>query len=542
MSSGRRLSLIVAALVVGCSGVGAPPGVVRLGWSGSPDTLHPGRTLLAYSYTILGLIYDSLYGLGPDGQVQPQALRSAAVSADGCTWTLSLRTDLRFHDGVRLTAHDAAFSIDLYRDRADYPLLHGYTRNFDSVDAIDDSTLVLRLTQPLPNLPNQLVYLYILPQHLWRDRVAAADDEGPPPVVGSGPFRVEAFHPKRYLQLSAWRSHPQAPAIDGALFVSYASRDALVLALRSAQLDAILETPFTAVADLRHRAGIHVVAGTPLQPEITNLIINQVDPADCPEEGVCSGHPALRDARVRRALALAVHEQKLIDIVLLGQGTPGWTLIPPALGDWFHTGLQAHTYDPVAARELLDEAGDVDTDGDGVREMPDGGQPLRLRLQWPSDSLYGDRGAQLLGAMFAAVGVAIQPRTVDPDALIALGGPAFDFDLVLWGWTTGPDPSFLLEVMTGDNIDSGGNESGFHDAEFDSLFARQAAALDLTARRDLVWRMQQLVHDTNVYVVPFYPDVVQAYRTERFTGWLEDAPRVALESRQALARLRSVLP
>lgn len=533
-------ALALALLLVGC--VSAPHGdLVRLGWSGGPDSLHPGRTMLAYSYTILGLMYDSMYGLGPDGQVQPQALRGADVADEGRRWTFHLRTDLRFHDGVALTAHDVAFSWELYRQRADYPLLHGYTRNFDSIAVVDDSTLVLQLHEPLPNLPNQLVYLYILPAHLWRDRLDPSTDQGAPPLVGSGPLRIEAFQPKRFVHFVTWPQHPDAPAVPGVLFETYASRDALVLALRSGQLDAILETPYTAVSDLRRRPGIHVVSGVPMQPEVTNLVINQVAPDDCPTDGVCSGHPALRDVNVRRALALAVHKQKLIDIVLLGQGTAGLTLIPPGLGDWFQP-IADRGYDPEAARALLDSAGYVDTDGDGVREMPDGGRPLRLRLQWPGDSPFGDRGAQLLGAMFAAIGVQTRLRAVDPDALVALCSPAFDFDLILWGWTTGPDPSFLLDVMTAGNIPSGGNESGYHSAAYDSLYVRQSTQLDPARRRELVWQMQRQVFDEAVYIVPFYPDVIAAYRTEHFTGWLDDTPRVALESRQALAQLRAALP
>ena len=106
--------------------------------------------------------------------------------------------------------------------------------------------------------------------------------------------------------------------------------------------------------------------------------------------------------------------------------------------------------------------------------------------------------------------------------------PGFDFDLILWGWASDLDPGFLLSVMTTDAIPTGMSETGYSNPEYDALYAEQAATLDSERRRELVWRMQEIVHDDIVYIVPSYAEKVQAYRTDGFAGWVTDGGRLDL--------------
>ncbi len=87
-------------------------------------------------------------------------------------------------------------------------------------------------------------------------------------------------------------------------------------------------------------------------------------------------------------MAHATDKQKLIDVILLGLGAPGLTLIPDGLGVWYNNTLKDYEFDVAKANQILDDAGYMDADGDGVRDMPDGSRPLTFRLNWPSDSHY----------------------------------------------------------------------------------------------------------------------------------------------------------
>jgi peptide/nickel transport system substrate-binding protein len=100
-------------------------------------------------------------------------------------------------------------------------------------------------------------------------------------------------------------------------------------------------------------------SGAPLAPGVTDIIFNQMDPENCPTEegGICSGHPALRDRDVRLAMSHATDKQQLIDVILLGLGEPGLTLIPDGLGPWYNDSLKDFAFDVAKANQILDDAG-----------------------------------------------------------------------------------------------------------------------------------------------------------------------------------------
>jgi peptide/nickel transport system substrate-binding protein len=311
--------------------------------------------------------------------------------------------------------------------------------------------------------------------------------------------------------------------------------------MRTGQVDMITEMPNTAYASLRNAENVAVVSGPPLSPSVTDIIINQTAPENCPpDDGVCSGHPALLDRDVRLALAHATDKQQIIDVVLLGLGAPGLTLIPDSLGVFYNDSLEDYAFDPDMANQILDDAGYLDTDGDGIRDLPDGSQPLTFRLNWPSDSVDAPRMAELLGGMWQQIGISTEQQALDPDALTSVCCPTFDFDIILWGWGSDPDPSFLLSVMLTDEIPTGNSETGYSNPDYDALYLQQAVELDSDARIALVHEMQQIVFDDVVYIIPYYAQTVQAYRTDRFTGWLTDAGKVALEDPSSLLVIEPV--
>lgn len=313
-------------------------------------------------------------------------------------------------------------------------------------------------------------------------------------------------------------------------------------AIKAAQVDMITEMPNTASVGLRNQEGVALVAGAPYTPGVSDIIFNQIDPENCPTDagGICTGHPALRDRNVRLALAHATDKQKLIDVVLLGLGDPGLTLLPIGLGHWYNDSLTDYAFDVALANQTLDDAGYVDVDGDGVREMPDGTNPLIFRMNWPSDSLTAPRMAELLSEMWLLVGVKTELQAMDPDALTAVCCPAFDFDVMLWGWGSDPDPNLLLGVMTTSAIPDGSSETGYSNPEYDALYDEQAIELDAARREEIVWQMQKIVHDDVVYIIPFYEQAVQAYRTDRFTGWITDRGKLALEDVSSLVVIEPV--
>jgi len=520
------------------------PAVLRVGWGGSPDTLNPGTAVLSEAYTLFELLYDTMFDLNLDGTYRLSLAESYDLSDDGLVWTFTLRPGFTFHDGIPLTAADIAFSYKFYQDHEDFPFLPVYTEYFESVEAPDLNTVVITLSEPIPNMESQLVFLYVLPEHVWADYydpVTAVEFENLD-MIGTGPFKMVEYRQGEFVHLEAVKDHPLTPPkIDEVVFQTFDNQDALVQALVTGQVDMITEMPNTAVPTLRNAENIELVIGAPLAPEVRDIIFNQTSEENCPpDDGVCSGHPALRDRNVRLALAYATDKQKIIDVVLLGLGSQGLTLIPDGLGVWYNDTIQDYPFDLAEANRILDEAGYADSDNDGVREMPDGSQPLEFRLYWPNDIDAAPRIAELLAETWNQVGVKLQPQALDPDATTSVCCPTFDFDIIIWGWGSDPDPGFLLSVHLTDEIPTGNSETGYSNPVFDELYGEQATELDPEKRKEIVWEMQSILHNDVAYIIPYYPQETQAYRTDRFTGWVTDMPKVALEDPTSLTVIEPV--
>jgi peptide/nickel transport system substrate-binding protein len=523
------VSIVFALVLSSCGALGtSQPVTMRVGWAGSPDTLNPGAAVLTEAYTIFGLVYDTMYQLQLDGSFKLSLAESVTVSDDGLVYTFKILDGVKFHDGQPLTAEDVVFSYLLYQNTEGYPWMGDYTYYFENIEATANNEVVITLSEAIPNIDAQLVFLYVLPKHIWENEDAVEFENFA--MIGSGPFRMVEYKPNEFVHLAKNADHfGEVPKFDELIFQTFESQDALVQAIKTGQVDMITEMPHTAVATLEEDPNIEVVTGAPLSPAVTDIIFNQVLPENCPtDDGLCTGHPALLDRNVRLALAHATDKQKIIDVVLLGFGTPGTALLPDGLGLWYNTTLKDYEYDVAKANQILDDAGYADTDTDGVRELPDGSRPLTFRINWPSDSIESPRIAELLSEMWGEAGVKLEAQALDPDTLTSVCCPAFDFDVILWGWGSDPDPNLLLSVMTTDEIPTGSSETGYSNPEFDELYYQQASERDLNTRKELVWKMQQIVFDDVVYIIPYYAQSVQAYRKDRFTGWVLDQPKVEL--------------
>lgn len=546
-------SLILSAC--GAAGAGQPT-VVRIGWSQGPDSLNIGVAWLASAYTISELTYSSMYELKLDGTLAPDLATDVKRSDDGLTYTYTVRDGVKFHDGQPLTAKDVAFTYNLVKDHEDFPTLHSYTEHFASVEAPDDKTVVITLDEAIPNIESKLVFLYILPEHIWKDHTGKPAADGtttPEPnqaaafenleMIGSGPFKMLEYKPNEFIRLGANKDYyGDKPKVDEIIFQIFSNSDILVQALKTGQVDMITGVPNTSVESLKSDSKIKVVTAAPLSPDLADIIFNVTQPENCPTDagGLCTGHPALRDRNVRLALAHATDKQKIIDVVLLGLGEPGIALIPRGMGEWFNTDIKDYEFDVAKANQILDDAGYKDANGDGVRDMPDGSKPLTFRMNWPSSDETAPRVADLLSEMWGKVGVKLEMQAVESDALTAKCCPTLDYDIILWGWVADPDPNTLLIIPTTDQIPTGYNETGYSNPKYDELYKAQGSELDHAKRVEMVHEMQAIIHDDVPYIIPYYASAIQAYRVDRFTGWKDSETKVALDDPSSLLYVEPV--
>jgi peptide/nickel transport system substrate-binding protein len=185
---------------------------------------------------------------------------------------------------------------------------------------------------------------------------------------------------------------------------------------------------------------------------------------------------------------------------------------------------------------ILEEAGYV-KGADGVRSK--GEVRLEMRLQYPSDQSNYPRVADLLANWLAEIGIKATPEAVDPDSLVVATNPNADYDLVIWGWGADPDPDFILSVLTGDQyVEGGWSDSGYSNPEYNQLYLDQQQELDRAERQKIVWKMQELVFRDKPYIILYYGNALEAYRTDKFTNFLVSP--LGLDSFQSLLQVEPV--
>jgi peptide/nickel transport system substrate-binding protein len=518
-------------------------GTLTIGIGGAPDSLNPGVGYLTEAFDLYDLVYDQAVDIDLKGQYHPMLVDSYTPSADGKTWTLKVHQGVKWHDGQPLTAEDIAFTYNMIIGFEEFGFIKSYTTHFVKAEVSDPATVKLTLDAPVGNMEYRLSVIYILPKHIWEkfaDQQAALGFENVE-MVGTGPFMMEEYKQGEFTKLKANKEHFQTPPkIDEVIFKTYANPDALVQALKAGEVDLISELPNTTIASLKSESTVKVESGG--ARDLRDIFFNVIAPENCPkDEGKCTGHPALKDVKVRQALAYATDKQQLIDVALLGLGSPGLVLVPNSLGDWYNSSLQDYAYDPEKAKQILEDAGYKDSDGDGIREMPnDPSKPLQFRFHIPSDILTGAREGEMISGMWKEVGVQLDVQILEPDTVTSICCPAFDYDVILWGWSSGPDPD-LLNVMSTQEIPTGTSETGYSNPEYDQLFEEQETTVDQAKRKEIVWKMQEIMLRDVPYIIPYYQQKVQAYRSDRFQGWVnEEGALLYLQDRTSLTMITPI--
>src|SRR5579875_3764135 len=213
--------------------------VLTIGISQDPDSLNPFVGILASSYEIYQLAYDTLTGYSAKNfSPTPGLAKSWSVSSNGLVWTFTIRSGVKWSDGVPLTAHDVAYTFNRVMHGSFEQTNYGnYVENIKSVVAPNDTTVVMTTKQPSPSMLHLLVP--ILPQHIWEHisekSVGTYKNSA---MVGSGPFIMEKRAVGQYVRM---RANPNywggVPHISEVVFRTFNDQDAMVQALRKGEID-----------------------------------------------------------------------------------------------------------------------------------------------------------------------------------------------------------------------------------------------------------------------------------------------------------------
>jgi peptide/nickel transport system substrate-binding protein len=508
--------------------VSAESPAFTVGITDDVDSLNPFTGIVSTSYEMYQLMYPTLTENGADDFAPgPGLAESWEESADKTTWTYTIRPGLTWSDGQPLTARDAAYSFNRIMNGEYEQTNYGsYVANITKAEATDDTTLVLTVGKPSPIMENLAVY--ILPEHIWKDidgkEVRSYENEPTDgqPIVGAGPYILTGREKGQFIQFQANPNHYDGPPTVGALtFRVYKNGDAVAQALRKGEIDFADELQANVFDAIKDEPGITAVNAAYYG---FNEIGMNVGAALADGTPIGDGNPALKDKRVRQAINHAIDRKTLVEKVAK-YGTEGSTIIPPLYAAQHLEPSTLFGYDPVRAGQLLDEAG-YPLGAEGTRAGRDG-EPLTLRLLGRQESQTSKQTVEFVAGWLEELGITIDTTIVTEDTLIELNGEG-RFDLFEWGWVVEPDPDYQLSTFTcaqrsseeDGTIYAGLSDSHFCNEEYDRLYAEQALETDPAARDEIVKAMQQIVYDEAPYAITFYYDLLQAYRSDRFTNFV----------------------
>ena len=530
----RLIATVAAATIVAVPAAAVPqaqaadPVVFTVGMLADVDSINPFTGILAESYEIFQLQYSTLLSTSSADFTPDSGLaESWEASADGLTWTYTLRPDLLWSDGTPLTANDVVYTFErILNGRYEQRNYGNYVRNITSVEATDDRTVVMTTREPSPIMERLAVY--ILPEHVWSSVDAKAvksfanEPEPGQTLVGSGPFLVVERRTGQFIRMVANDNYYKGrPNVDELVFRVYNNPDALGQALVKGEIDIATGLTADVFSTLEGQEGITTYAGS--YSGFNELAFN-MGAALTDGTPIGDGNPHMQDQKVRLAISHAIDRQQMVDRILDGYGTPGSTIIPP-LYSTLHTDPGTQGYDPALANQILDDAG-YPMGPDGVRIGPDG-EPMKYRLFVRSDSDSSVKSGEYFKSYLAAIGIEADIKPVDENALFEIIGRG-EFDMFEWGWVVEPDPDYQLSTFTcgkrsyedGGEIYADLSDSFFCDEEYDALYAQQAVTTDQAARAEIVKQMQQIIYDNVAYVVTYYYDNLEAYRSDRFEGFV----------------------
>lgn len=448
--------------------------------NGEPDSLDPHKTVRQDAWAVMRQVNASLVTQDPEGNYVPYLAESWEMSEDGLTWTFHMKPGITFHDGTPLTAQDVAWTYTRAKDPANPGAAGASLAAVESIEATDDSTVVMRLPQPFFPLLTSLsdaAYFGILSQEAVE---AAGDDYGRAPV-GAGPYKFKEWVTGEKVILERNPDFNWGP--------DYAHQGPHYFDQIEYRI-----IPETATQVVSMEAGEVHVAGVRSsdQPivEQTGLytLYDVFQPGTGPFLQFNNTRPPLDDVRVRQALSMAIDRDVLAKVATGGQSVPQYGPLSPAtIGFWPGVEYVGFRYNLEKAKSLMQQAG-YTPNASGMLEKD--GQPLKFTLKTIAGEETWLRICEIIQEQFKALGVEIQLEQMEAGALVGdeISGN-YEMGMMQVGWA---DADILYQLFHSSMIGAL-NLSQVQDPDLDEMLTRTRTTLDPNAR-------QQWVDDVQRYI------------------------------------------
>ncbi len=521
---GLSIALVVMLSLVMGAAQAQDEKVLVIGWDQEPGQLYP-LVNMVQSVNMEEFYARDVWNFDFDRNIYPVMVEEiptienglvTANDAGNTVVTYKLRSGMKWSDGQPITAADCLF---WHKINMDSSTSANFTRgNYPSVvegmEMVDDLTFTLTYNQPYPDYLTSDYARCSYPAHVLEPILEAEGtiDQAAPfagvGTVGYGPFKVDSWAVGDNLTLvrnENWDG--QQPEIDKIILKFIPDSAQMENALSAGEVDLTFLWAENQIESYSSMPGVTAWS----EPGVLSdaLWINMTDKA----------HPALHDVRVRQAIAYALDRRAMADGLAAGADLPTSWWFP----QWQPGDLTIYDYNVDMANQLLDEAGWVDSNGDGTRDKD--GLELILRFYTTTRQQRIDYQV-LIQEYLTAVGISTQLFPVPPGPLFAPFNQrgillSYDYDMAQFGLTASPlspnsSDSFSCDQVASPENPSGGNNVGWCNEEFDRLDSLVTSTVDPEQRLDYHHQAEKLFNDAQFYIGLFLRRTNYALNSDRW--------------------------
>lgn len=460
------------------------------GIAGRPGYINP--ILCQYNqadHDLVSLIFSGLTDLNERGEIVASLARDWGVSDDGLVYTFYLLRDVVWHDGEPFTADDVLFTVEAIQDE-DYQGAAELAELWRTVtvEKINDYTVSFTLQAPLATFLDYTT-IGILPRHLLDDVPASELQRHQFNVrpVGTGMFKMAEVTGEHVILEANPDYYGEQPLLSKIEFKFYPDYQSIFTAYQQGEVEGISQVLPQDLAEVRRQEYLRLYSA---RLSGYTLVFLNLD------------LPLFEEKEVRQALLWAIDRQRIIDQILDGQGIVAHSPISP--DSWaYNEDVFEYGYDPDRARELLSDAGWVDSDHDGVREKEDrrlefglltNKAPLRRQIIEEIARQLWEVGARVVPVVEESswvVNEALRPR---------------EFDSLLYSWRNLPnDPDPYLMWHSTQIGGDGQNYAGLSSVDVDQLLEQGRQINDQSERAELYRDFQDLFAEEVPSLLLYYP-------------------------------------
>jgi peptide/nickel transport system substrate-binding protein len=497
--------LVIAGLLFSTINIyGADKKIAKFTWLKEPDTLNPMYTGTWFSRITQQIwncdpwVYDDTNIPVPVLLTKMPSVENGGISADGKTMTFSLRNDITWSDKAPITAADFVFTWEMYNSGSNTV---NSTYPYDvikSVKAVNTTTVVMKFDKPFVAWAGSLGQ-EILPEHILRP-IFEADgtlDEASwnlAPEVGCGPYVFKEWESGSYAHFVKNKNYyGTTPKIDEIFLRFVPNRAAQASALQTGDANLGTLVSYSDIPTLK-AAGVNIlpVVGGYNEGWYFNFAENT--------------HPAIKDLKVRQAIAMGFDRFSLVKDMMLGMTEPAasfWHNTP-----WQDPALEPWPYDIERAKKLLDEAGWTDSDNDGIRDK-DG---LKLIIIHGSATSRVRQDTQAIAQQhLSKIGVQLKIQNYAPDVFYSQNSPCAKGELDICEYSGAPDfpdpntSRFLCKSIPSSDNPGGRNMPHLCDRHLDDMFKNQSTEISSDKRKAIMHEISQYMTE-NVYWLGVWHD------------------------------------